>query len=451
MKIKSLQNRLDSHFRDSHFGEVMRGSFLVLAAKAGAIPISLLSSLVIARYYGADIMGIVALVNSFVGVMLAFALFGTNVSILKLVPEHREKYSLLSAAKTYKRILVVVFINCALLALVLVSTSEFIAEKIFSKPHLTLFIALAGALLFLRAGEQVTAQMLRALREIKLFSGMIIFSAVINLGILITITAFFYYKNNPVYLTLFFPAIPLVISGVFISRFLRDNAEGDDDTKPMSLWRIYVESQPMFFTNVMQLIIVYTDVLMLGAMRSEAEVGVYSVDVRLALLTAFILTSINAVLAPKLSTLFHAEKTRELIDLARKSTALIFWATVPILLVLVVLGYWILQLFGEVFTDGYSALVLLAIGRFIAAAAGPVGYFLSMTGRAKSMRNIVIFSGSLNIVLNYLLIPKFGINGAAAASMVSIAANNVVATIQIRRQFGATFFFFPYSRARLTQ
>ena len=451
MSIGRIRSLLRDRIKDPDFEEVLHGSALVFIARTAVIPVGLVSSLVVARYYGADVMGIVALLNSFTAVLLAFALFGTNISILKLVPEYRQKHSLFTAGRVYHRILAVVLMNCLLLAAVLVPLSGVIAEKVFSKAHLGFFLGLAGGLLFLQAAARINTQMVRTLDAIKFFSAMIFFPSVASLLLLLVITFFFFHRDNPIYLNLLFPVVPLIVTGLFIYKFLAAHAPPDEGHKPPAIRQIYAASQPMFFTNIMQLVIVQTDILMLGAMRSEAEVGIYSLDARLALLTTFILTSINTVLGPKFSILYHAGSKRELMRLAQKSTALIFWATLPLLAGLVIFGYWILLLYGEAFTVGYAALVMLTIGRFIASAAGPVGYFLNMTGDAIKMRNTVMLSGLLNIALNYLLIPEYGINGAATASMVSIAFNNIVATVHIKRRFGTVFAYIPFLSAKAAQ
>ena len=81
-------------------------------------------------------------------------------------------------------------------------------------------------------------------------------------------------------------------------------------------------------------------------------------------------------------------------------------------------------------------MVILIVGQMMNAFAGSVGYLLNMTGGQKIMRNIAGIAALLNIVLNTLLIPSYGINGAAYASAISLASWNVLAVIYIKQHYG---------------
>jgi len=132
-------------------------------------------------------------------------------------------------------------------------------------------------------------------------------------------------------------------------------------------------------------------VIMLGMFRGEAEVGCYSVSVKLATLTSFILTAVTSMAAPKFSEYYHANKQVELFHIAKKSTKLIFWTTVPLLLFLLIFGkYIIITLFGNDFIASYSAMVILVCGQFVNSISGSTGMFMSMTGKEKQYRNIMV-------------------------------------------------------------
>jgi O-antigen/teichoic acid export membrane protein len=183
---------------------------------------------------------------------------------------------------------------------------------------------------------------------------------------------------------------------------------------------------------------------MLGIYRSESEVGYYSIAVKLATLTAFVLQAINTMAAPKFSELYHTGKMDELFHVARKSTKLIFWTTIPILVVLVLFGKPILGLlFGRDFTVAYPAMVLLIVGQFANSISGSTGNFMNMTGRQKIFRNIIFLSALINIVLCFVLIPRFGINGAAFAGMISLSFWNIYTLIYIKIHFGSSIGYIP--------
>ena len=103
--------------------------------------------------------------------------------------------------------------------------------------------------------------------------------------------------------------------------------------------------------------------------------------------------------------------------------------------VLFAAGEWLLeQVFGGPYVQAYSALCILVIGQLINAVMGSVGLFLSMTGHEKETLRALAISAILNVVLNALLIPKFGIIGAASATAVSVVLWNVILGIQLYRR-----------------
>jgi len=440
-----LKKSLQTQFNDVHFGEILRGTSLTFSAKIAIVMVGLGSNIIIARYYGAEVMGVLAIINSILAVSAIFTVMGTNVSILRLIPEHVAKYSISSALSTYKKIIYFVIGLSFLLGIIIFVFSDFIAIRIFSKGHLSFLIALAAVFLVAKTVQQINTEAIRALKEIRLYAFVQFLPSGLNLLFLVVLTYMFYNKYNPIYIQLSIFVIVSIVTYFLIRRvfLFKTGSSPEQNINRLSYSGILSISFPMFLTGAMHLVIGQTDIIMLGIMRSEAEVGVYAIALKLALLTSFVLISINSIAAPKFSELYHSNKIEELSNVAQKSSKLIFWTTVPILVFLVLFGKFVLGIFGREFIIGYVALVLLVIGQFINSASGSVGYFLDMTGHQKAFRNIVFLSAILNIGLNLLLIPVYGIYGAAFASMISISFWNIAAAMYIKTKFGFLISYVP--------
>lgn len=185
-------------------------------------------------------------------------------------------------------------------------------------------------------------------------------------------------------------------------------------------------SLPLFMVASMNLVMNWTDTIMLGIWTDDKTVGIYGVAVRTAMLTSFILNAVNSIVAPKFAELYAQKDYNSLSSLARKSAQLMTCLAAPVLLLFVIAPSWVLRLFGPSFVSGAGALSILAIGQFVNVATGSVGYLLMMSGHEKLMRNNILFSAGLNILLNSILIPKYGISGAAIATAVSLAMMNLI-------------------------
>jgi O-antigen/teichoic acid export membrane protein len=193
-------------------------------------------------------------------------------------------------------------------------------------------------------------------------------------------------------------------------------------------------STPLLLVNSMNLVLGWTDVLVLGMWRDAAEVGIYGIALRIALLTAFVLSAINVVVAPQFAALHSQGNDAALKRLAQQSALWTLIAAAPAILVLLLVPDLILQIFGPQFKDGAGALRILALGQLVNVATGSVGILLVMTGHEKLMRNIVAASAALNLLGNLALVPRYGAIGAAASTALSLAFMNILSWYMVRKK-----------------
>lgn len=429
---------------DKSFFEILIGSIWALGAQILATCLAMITSIVIARMYGAEIMGTVALINSYLMLASIVTVLGTNTSIMRLIPEHVVKFSMTSAFKIYRKTQFFVASVSVIVGFFLFFGSDLIAGEIFSKPHLYPLFALASVFLVFKSLLDFNTQSIRGLRLVRVFALMRVLPSLANLLFLFGSTYVFFNQYNPVYAVFSSFLIASVTGMFFMEKEFKKNIKYSEKIKETSLKNILSISFPMLMTGMLTFVIGQTGVVLLGIFRGESEVGYYDTVVKLASLTAFVLQAINAMIAPKFSELYHSGKIKKLLRLARKSTKLIFWTSTPILLVLTFFGKFILKtLFGEPFVVGYSAMLFLVIGQFVNAISGSTGIFMNMTGNEKKFRNIIAISSVINVVLSVVLIPRFGMYGAAFAAMISMIFWNICTLLFIRTKFGCFVGYFP--------
>lgn len=176
------------------------------------------------------------------------------------------------------------------------------------------------------------------------------------------------------------------------------------------------------------------DVIMLGMLSNKENVGVYTAASRVADVIVFGLVSANAVAAPMISRLHATGCREELQKMVRLTAKGIFCFTVPIALVVLIFGQWILGFFGREFIQGYEVLAILVAGQLVNALAGPVGSLLTMTGYQVQAAKMTAVAALLNLLLNLGLIPQLGIIGAAIATAVGIATWNLLMLRFVRKK-----------------
>jgi O-antigen/teichoic acid export membrane protein len=442
--ISFLTRRLRPYFSDTRFSEILRGSIWALAARLLAALLTLVVGVVVARGYGAGAMGVLATVQSYLALATIFTVLGTNTSILRLIPEHVGAYSVTSAFRVYRKTQYLVTGVALVVGVLLFLLSGVVADRIFSKPHLSFSFALAACFVVFKSLMDLNTQAVRGLRIIRFFAFLQVLPALAMLVVLVTGTLLFPVKDGPVYAQLAAWACTAALGAWVMNRAFRQRMQPGDRVRDVPVREILSISLPMLMTTSLHVVIAQTGVIMLAAFRSEAEVGYYDMTVKLATLASYVLTSVNSMAGPRFSELFHSGRIDELFFVAKKSAKLIFWTTAPLLLGLVLLGKPILRtLFGQEFVAAYPALVFLALGQFVNSTSGSTGMFMNMTGSQTTFRTIMLVAALLNVSLNAVAIPSFGVTGAAFSAMTSVIFWNIATLACMKARHGRTTGYLP--------
>lgn len=179
---------------------------------------------------------------------------------------------------------------------------------------------------------------------------------------------------------------------------------------------------PMLIYVNVQIMLGQTDIVMLGALRGAQDVGIYAAATRLAYLLMYATVAAEVILAPVMARLYANGSNERLQRILKRVVRSVFFIMLPLGLALVFMGPWFLAIFGPGFVLAKHALAILAIGRLVDVAAGSGALLLAMTGHERTVAAVFLGAALANVVLNALMIPRFGIEGAAIASVISLVA-----------------------------
>lgn len=195
-------------------------------------------------------------------------------------------------------------------------------------------------------------------------------------------------------------------------------------------------AMPLLLISGFHMVLNQTDTLMLGMFRGTGEAGAYAVASRITQLIFLGQWAVNAIAAPMFSELHHGGKKERLQEAATYAARAAFMVTVPLAFALVFFGRQALALFSSEFTVAWTALAILAAGQIIHVLCGSVGLLMTMTGRENAAGKVIGLAAVLNIALNALLIPRFGLEGAAVSTAVSTAFWNITLVVLVRKRIG---------------
>ncbi len=169
----------------------------------------------------------------------------------------------------------------------------------------------------------------------------------------------------------------------------------------------------------------WVDYFVLSRYVASAELGVYAAAVRVAQAIVLFLIAVNYMFSPFVADL-HSRGERDQLDgLFKSLTRWVVAGTIPILLLLTIVPGPVLQLFGGQFDQGATALRILLIGQAVNVAVGSVGFILIMVGRTGWDLAVYAASFTLDVVLAFVLAPRFGAEGAAVAQAATLALSNL--------------------------
>lgn len=184
---------------------------------------------------------------------------------------------------------------------------------------------------------------------------------------------------------------------------------------------------PLAMITGLHLINNYADLVILGIFRQDEEVGIYRAVFQVALLVVFGLQALNQVLHPHFARIYTAKDMLKLQRLVTLSARGILILALPPALILVFFGGPLLELiFGDQYKLGALALSILVIGHLANAAFGSVGALLNMTGHERETVRGLGIAIFVNILLNFILVPLWGMDGAAIATSTSFLIWNFI-------------------------
>lgn len=211
-----------------------------------------------------------------------------------------------------------------------------------------------------------------------------------------------------------------------------------------TLWRVrprfecrtlYSYSFPILLNTLLYMVIAWTGIFMIGAYMTPEDIGIYRACMQLMVVFEIIAVAFNAATSHIYSVLAREKRVTEL-DSAYGAS--IRWASLLTLSSFAVIALNVsdlLGVMGPAFRAGAPALLILSLGHLIVSTYASAGFLLVISGRQVLETRNALVAAVLNIVLNVMLIPHFGIVGAATATTCSLLVFACLRVSQVRNIF----------------
>ncbi len=219
----------------------------------------------------------------------------------------------------------------------------------------------------------------------------------------------------------------IVVAGFWLLRERVFPLFDPDIPTVFELGRLFRYSWPLFLTGILNLVVGWTDTFMLGFYSNSADVGIYNAALPTSQLIILILKSISVIFLPLATEAFSKGQEERLREIFHISYRWVFLATLPLYLFMVFFAQPIIVLmFGAKYAAGAGALVVLSTGFFFSMLSGPSQKLFNSVGRTKLVLGLTASAALINVAMNAVLVPRFGIIGAAGATAISLGVGTAL-------------------------
>lgn len=397
-------------------GNILKNSFFLLLAKGINPVLSSVFIIVLARSLGANELGAYTLVLSWVAIFEIFSGLGLRPLLVRKISQKSEKWQLYFTGGCFLGLL------CSSLLAILIVTSCYFLEL---RSSVKLGFTLLAISLFPSTFNYIIQSVLYAKENMK--APAMISVAEVVIKVVVGVTVLVLLKS----LLLVF--LTVLLSKVFSSLFLflvlkKEMGSIKFRWDKRFNWSLFKST--LTFTAITVVAATYwrLDILMLSSMTDEAAVGFYSAAYRFFAIALLISQSYVIAFFPIISKL-HLESSQKFRYVCGKSIKLLFIALVPVTLGLWLFGHNLITLiYGGEFSASFAVFRILILALVPMAIAQIFARTLLASGNQKVDLIINVVGLGLNFMLNLFFIPKYGIVGAALATLIVTFANLAILT-----------------------
>lgn len=389
-------------------------SFLSLATSSLA---HLLLRMALGKELGPTGLGIYTLVFTIYMFGMQFAAFGFGAALTNYIARYKEDKS-----KTKEYIssgFIGSIVSGSVMAIILYSFSELISTNFFHIPEMVTLLKITAFCFPFLAIQKATLGTFNGFRQMNYFAMVNVLQN--TFVFLISIFFVFFLKMGVTGAVIGF-VVPTVLVGVlsllFVrkSLFLPSRVVLGSVLREITWFGFYI-----VLGNSIGLINTQIDSLLIGHFMSETDVGYYATAVIIMQGIILLPSAVQAVTTPVMATYYEKKEYSKIKGLVKNTMLKIFAIEFIFLIFLIIFGkYIVIILFSEEFSPAYIPMLVLSIGYLIQAPWISVGSIFTCVGKVNLSFKLNGFCAVLNTILNILLIPKFGLIGAAGATSTSL-------------------------------
>ena len=393
--------------------------------------------IIIARYFGPEIYGVFSLALMVFVWFILFSSLGIYLGALRFLSFYRGKNNFNKIRFTFRLSFVILLSLGVLAGIILFLSSEFISIKLFNSPDLIFFLKILSFMIPIQMMAYLFLTVIQSFEKIKAHS--FISDFLFNFIMLLFLFFFIFLIGNSKAIVFSYSMGLIVL--FFISYFYcRKNLKDifkkpklKKETKSKIRREIFAYSLPLIFSGVIFAIFPNTDSFIIALFKGATEVGIYNAAVTIALLMGFFPLLFLRLFFPLITREFSRKNFEVIKQLSKQIDKWILIVNFPIFLLFFLFpGAFINILFGPTYLAAENSLRFLVVGFFFYSLSLVSSSLIEMIGKSKLILINILSISIFNLVLNILLVPRYGISGAAFSTMMSYILLCLILFLQVK-------------------
>ncbi len=439
--IQPLDLLADAAFQHQ-MGHISRHSFVFFLGTLFTAGTGYFFKVYLARALGAEALGIYALGMTVIGLLGVFNAFGLPQAAVRFVADYCATARLEMLRKFIARGIALLLISNLFTGGILLLIGPRIAARFYHTPALSRYFGLFALIMILGALTGFLGQVLAGYKDV------------------LRRTVITNFIGTPLMMLL---AILLILSGWGLRGYILAQVLAAAAVLALlatSVWKLTPAGQsrragilsPLgkevasfsafaFGVNILEFAMAQSDKIMIGYYLNARDVGIYAVAMALVAFVPIVLQSVNQIFSPIIADLHARQDQGTLRRLFQTLTKWSLGLTLPLAAVMIIFAPVLMRVFGPDFEQGWPLLVIGTVGQLVNCGVGSVGYLLLMSGHQRDLVRVQAFMAIATVVLGILIIPMWGLLGAAAVVAFANLASNLWYLLEVHRKLK----MFPYN------
>ncbi len=383
------------------------GTMIFIIAGKG---FSYLFQLMLTYKFGAAVAGIFTIWFTCTHILSFLSRWGLDVLVVQLIPKYKTNEG--KQWYTIRSVLIQALKTTIISAVIWFIFHSWIANNIFNNSILifplftSVFIILPFNFLFISSG------ILRGFKKYYHFAFIQHFLLHLFSFTILFLGSQFFFQNTSDHFPIFAFGAGITISAIvgfifIINKYPSYTPLIATDDKILKL------GTPFALSNLAFFLLSWMDALLIGIFFTEEIVGMFNLILRIAMVISLPVLGINSISGPRISDAYFSKSLARLKNNILFTVLIGFTTSIPLFIGVFLFHEKILGIFGPEFSVCVVPLLILASSQFIHAATGSAGLSLQMIDRAKDFQHILTVSVILKLILGVILIPTYGLLGAA--------------------------------------